>query len=115
MVFGKLAEPDNGAAAAYRGDMNDVARTLYLVCYDICEPKRLRRVHRYLMGYKVGGQKSFFECWLTAAELREVRYTLAELLDLNEDRAHIFQLDPRMRRDMLGRATQPPTDIFLIV
>jgi CRISPR/Cas system-associated endoribonuclease Cas2 len=51
---------------AYRGDMSDVARTLYLVCYDVCEPKRLRRVHRYLMGYKVGGQKSFFECWLTA-------------------------------------------------
>jgi hypothetical protein len=44
-----------------------------------------------------------------------VRNTLAELLDLSEDRAHIFQLDPRMRRDMLGRATQPVTDVFLIV
>lgn len=115
MIFGKLAGPDRSATEAYRGDMNDVARTLYLVCYDICEPKRLRRVHRYLMGYKVGGQKSFFECWLTAAELREVRNTLAELLALSEDRAHIFQLDPRMRRDMLGRATQPVTDVFLII
>ena len=95
--------------------MSDAARTLYLVCYDICEPKRLQRVHRYLIGYKVGGQKSFFECWLTAAELRQVRYTLSELLDLTEDRAHIFQLDPRMTRDMLGRAKQPVTDVFLIV
>jgi len=40
---------------------------------------------------------------------------LSELLDPDEDRAHIFQLDPRMRRDMLGRATQPVLDIFLIV
>ena len=80
--------------------MSDAARTLYLVCYDICEPKRLQRVHRYLIGYKVGGQKSFFECWLTPSELLEVRETLAERLDLSADRAHIFQLDPRMARDM---------------
>ncbi len=100
---------------AYRGDMSDATRTLYLVCYDVCRTPLRRRVHRYLTGYKVGGQKSFFECWLTAAELREVREALPELLDLATDRAHIFQLDPRMARDRLGRATAPMTDVFLIV
>jgi len=99
----------------YRGAMSNAARTLFLVCYDVCDTKLRRRVHKFLMGYKIGGQKSFFECWLTAAELRQVRYTLSELLDLTEDRAHIFQLDPRMTRDMLGRAKQPVTDVFLIV
>ncbi len=112
---GKLARPDSRAEPSYRGAMSDAARTLYLVCYDICEPKRLQRVHKYLIGYKVGGQKSFFECWLTATELREVRDTLAGMLDLSQDRAHIFQLDPRMARDLLGRATAPVTDVFLIV
>lgn len=95
--------------------MSDAARTLFLVCYDVSETKRREQVRRYLVGYRIGGQKSFFECWLTAAELREVRGMLSELLDPDEDRAHIFQLDPRMRRDMLGRATQPVLDIFLIV
>lgn len=95
--------------------MSDAARTLFLVCYDVCETKSRRRVHKFLMAYKIGGQKSFFECWLTATELREVRFTLAELIDLGEDRVHIFQLDPRMTRDMLGRAIQPPVDVFLIV
>jgi CRISPR-associated protein Cas2 len=95
--------------------MNDVARTLYLICYDVGDPKRWRRVHRFLLGYKVGGQKSFFECWLTAADLREVRRRLTELLNPEEDRAHIFQLDPRMRRELLGRATEAPTTYFLIV
>lgn len=95
--------------------MSDAARTLFLVCYDICNPKRLYRVHKYLLGYRVGGQKSFFECWLTAAELREVRRTLEELLEPAEDRAHIFQLDPRMKTEGLGLATQPVTDLFLIV
>jgi CRISPR-associated protein Cas2 len=95
--------------------MSDAARTLFLVCYDVCEPRRLYRVHRYLLGYRVGGQKSFFECWLTAAELREVRRTLEGLLEPNEDRAHIFQLDPRMKTDGLGLATQPVTDVFMIL
>lgn len=95
--------------------MNDAARTLFLVCYDISSPKRLYQVHKYLLGYKVGGQKSFYECWLTPTELRELRQTLEKLIDPAEDRAHIFQLDPRMKCDGLGLATQPVTDVFMIV
>lgn len=112
---GKLAEADGRLRDAYSDTMKDVARTLYLVCYDVCQPARLRRVHKYLLGYKVGGQKSFFECWLTSAELREVCEMLGRLLDRSEDRAHIFQLDPRMRCDLLGLAKAPRTDVFLIV
>lgn len=95
--------------------MRDTARNLFLVCYDICSPKRLYRVHKYLLGYKVGGQKSFFECWLTSAELREVRQTLEKLLEPAEDRAHIFQLDPRMKFEGLGRAMEPVTNVFMII
>jgi CRISPR-associated protein Cas2 len=95
--------------------VSDAARTLFLVCYDVSCPRRLYRVHKYLLGYKVGGQKSFYECWLTAAELREVRATLEELIDPAQDRVHIFQLDPRMKFDGLGLATQPVTDVFMIV
>lgn len=79
-------------------------RTLYLVCYDICDPRRLHRVHHYLQGYKVGGQKSFFECWLTPPELKEVKQTLGQLMEMAEDRAHIFQLDPRMPVECRGTA-----------
>ena len=93
----------------------DAARTLFLVCYDISCPRRLYRVHKFLLGYKVGGQKSFFECWLTVGELLEVRRTLAALINPAEDRVHIFQLDPRMQCEGLGRATLPPQAVFLIV
>lgn len=95
--------------------MNDAARTLFLVCYDISCTKRLYRVHRFLLGYKVGGQKSFYECLLTPAELREVRRILEELIDPTEDRAHIFQLDPRMKNEGLGLATLPTTAAFMII
>jgi CRISPR-associated protein Cas2 len=94
--------------------MSDSARTLYLVCYDVADRRRLCRVHRFLLGYKTGGQKSLFECWLTRGELAEVRRGLVEHLDKNEDRAHIFQLDPRQRIRQLGCA-EPPRQRFMIL
>lgn len=111
----KLAARPAPDASAYPVCMSNASRSLYLICYDVCNPRRLYRVRKYLLAYKVGGQKSFFECWLTPAELREVRATLNELLDLSEDRAHIFQLDPRMKCDLLGQATPPVTDVFMIL
>ncbi|MDR3214563.1 MAG: CRISPR-associated endonuclease Cas2 [Azoarcus sp.] len=94
--------------------MVDPARTLYLVCYDIACPKRLYRVRRFLLGYKVGGQKSFFECWLTAGELSIVRKGMLERMNLDEDRAHIFQLDPRQHIQRFGTATATP-NVFMIL
>jgi CRISPR-associated protein Cas2 len=94
--------------------MSDAFRTLYLVCYDVADPRRLRRVHRFLLGYKTGGQKSFFECWLTRGELADVRRGLIERLELNEDRAHVFQIDPRQHIRQMGRA-QPVRQRFMIL
>lgn len=79
-----------------------IQRSLFLVCYDVSCPKRLYRVHRYLLGFKVGGQKSFFECWFTAAELQMARSELRSLIDEMEDRVHIFQMDARMQVENCG-------------
>lgn len=43
-------------------------RTLYLVAYDIRESRRLLRVHRWVRGWAIRGQKSAYECWLSASE-----------------------------------------------
>jgi CRISPR-associated protein Cas2 len=76
---------------------------------------RLRRVHKYLIGYKVGGQKSFFECWLTAAELRDVRRRWRSCSMAKKTARTSSSSIPRMQRDLLGRRLQPVTDCFLIV
>ena len=47
-------------------------RNLYLVAYDVCDPKRLSRVGRYFHSYRVAGQKSVPEIWVTPAELQRV-------------------------------------------
>lgn len=95
---------------------SDTRRTLYLVCYDVSCRRRRYRVHRYLLGFKVGGQKSFFECWFTPAELRQARVDLAVLIDPLEDRVHVFELDPRMKMQGLGIAVAPaPTSSAFMV
>lgn len=106
--FGKLAVSLMPPRKSHTVCMSDPARSLYLVCYDIANPRRLHRVHKFLMGYKVGGQKSFFECWLTAGELAQVRQGLLERMNVDEDRAHIFQLDPRQQSQRFGVAAPVP-------
>ena len=90
-------------------------RTFFLVCYDITDQTRLHRVHKQVQAYAVGGQKSCYECWLTSAELRSLKNTLAEIADLAKDRVHFFQLDPRMRPSFYGQAESRPIQPFLIV
>lgn len=89
-------------------------RSLFLVAYDIADSRRLSRVHRFLLGYKVGGQKSFYECWLTDYERAAVVSGLLELIDPVEDRVHIFQLDPRMTPRCFGVAV-PFRDSFFTI
>jgi CRISPR-associated protein Cas2 len=93
----------------------DKTRTLYLVAYDICEPRRLHRVCRYLTGYKVAGQKSVFEIWATPAELARIHADLEAMMDADEDRLHILALDPRMKPALFGRAQTFTAQHFVIV
>lgn len=90
-------------------------RTLYLIAYDIADHRRLAQVRRYLLGWKVGGQKSFYECWLTRAELGTVTRALGELIEPDSDRVHIFQLDERMRPKCYGIASPAPAQAFILV
>lgn len=90
------------------------ARNLYLVAYDVSAPRRLARVLRYMKGWKVGGQKSFCECWLTPAERKTVLAVLTDLIDTETDRVHCLQLDPRMKPRLYGVATTFSEPVFTI-
>ncbi len=90
-------------------------RSLYLVAYDVCDPKRLYRVHRYLTAYKVEGQKSVFEIWVTPTELEKIRCDLAKLIHPAEDRVHFLALDPRMKPRLYGVAKHFDQKFFAVV
>lgn len=53
-------------------------RHWYLVCYDIRDPKRLRRVAKVLEGHGERIQYSVFRCWLSASGLERLRWELTE-------------------------------------
>jgi CRISPR-associated protein Cas2 len=57
----------------------------WLVCYDVRDPKRLRRTAKHLEGYGQRMQYSIFRCWLTALELERLRWELTELLTPADD------------------------------
>lgn len=58
----------------------------WLIAYDICQPKRLRRVAKRLEQSAVRVQKSVFLYVGTRAELKVVLADLTGLIDLHEDR-----------------------------
>lgn len=92
-----------------------MARTLYLIAYDVRDPKRLAKVGRYFHSYRVAGQKSVPEIWVTDAELAHIQHDLERLLDTSEDSLHILALDPRQRRHCLGQAQTFHTPFFCVV
>ena len=91
-----------------------MARTLYLVAYDVCNPRRLARVTRYFHSYRVAGQKSVPEIWITPAERATIEADMARLLQTEEDRLQLIALDPRMRRRCLGLANTFSTPFFSV-
>ena len=69
-------------------------RNTYIVCYDICAPKRLRDVFKLMRGWGDHLQLSVFECRLTRADLVTLRAQLAEIIDHREDQVLFVDLGP---------------------
>lgn len=90
-------------------------RKLYLVAYDVMDSKRLRQVRKCLIGYKVGGQKSVFEMWITPTELIHIQRDLTNIMDTETDRLNIFALDARMEMKIFGKAQSFDQTYFSIV
>lgn len=69
-------------------------RNVHLVCYDICDDARLRRVHKTMKGYGDPLQYSVFRCELSELELQRLKTTLWEILNFGQDRVMIVDLGP---------------------
>jgi CRISPR-associated protein Cas2 len=69
-------------------------RTSYLICYDIADDKRLRKVFQLMRGFGDHLQYSIFECQLTPSDLARCRAALAGIIHHDEDQVIFVDLGP---------------------
>ncbi len=92
---------------------------LYIVTYDIADPKRWRRVFRLMKGHGEWLQLSVFQCRLTRRRKIEMAAMLDEAIHHGEDHVLIVDLGPadavKPRIESLGKSWQPMVREAVIV
>jgi CRISPR-associated protein Cas2 len=68
---------------------------IVLVTYDITNPKRLVRMHKFLKEFGINTQKSVFECDIDDAALKRIRKYCKDNLDLSSDAFRIYKICSR--------------------
>ena len=76
-------------------------RIRYIVSYDISDPKRLRLVHKTMIGYGERLQYSVFCCDLSASSRIMLVADLSEIIDHRQDQVMLIDIGPAD-----GRGTQ---------
>jgi len=69
-------------------------RSTYLVCYDIADDKRLRKVFKAMRDYGDHLQYSIFECQFTPIDIAKCRHELSEIIKHDEDQVLFVDLGP---------------------
>jgi CRISPR-associated protein Cas2 len=116
MAFGRSAV----ARVSHDPLTEDLVRRCYLVCYDIRDPKRLRRVHRVIKDYGEPWQFSVFYCRLRDIDRVRLDADLREVADLRVDSILILDLgtkewDAREAVTTLGAALPEPESHTIII
>jgi CRISPR-associated protein Cas2 len=95
-------------------------RNTFLVCYDISNDLRLRKVHKTMRGFGDHLQYSIFECQFTPTDLVRCRHALGQIIHHREDQVLFVDLGPVEGRGdrvitALGRPYSPIDGPCLIV
>ena len=69
-------------------------RHLYVVSYDISDPKRWRQVYKTMRGYGEHLQLSVFQCDLTPVQRVKMEGELGEIIHHEEDQVVFIDLGP---------------------
>lgn len=69
-------------------------RNTYLVCYDIRDPKRLRKVFKTMRNFGDHLQYSIFECQFTRVDLARCRDELGRIINHAQDQVLFVDIGP---------------------
>jgi CRISPR-associated protein Cas2 len=89
----------------------------YLVAYDICHPKRLRKVAQTCEDFGVRRQYSVFLCRLTTRDLVRLKSRLYDIINLQEDQVLFIPLCIRCADgiESLGRPVEKHDERDVVV
>ena len=73
-------------------------RTSYIVTYDVCDEKRLRKTFNICKAYGVHLQLSVFECDLSESDLVKLKHELNAVINNAEDQVLFVELGPTASR-----------------
>jgi CRISPR-associated protein Cas2 len=81
----------------------------FLVAYDICDKKRLRRTAKVCEDFGLRRQYSVFFCRLAAVDLVRLKSRLYDVIDLDQDQVLFVPLCARCASaiETLGRPIEP--------
>lgn len=79
----------------------------WLIAYDIAQPRRLGRVHRYVKSVAMPAQYSLYVANETAQGIRRIHGEMAQLINHREDDVRIYLLPKRTQVRHYGRRTLP--------
>lgn len=93
----------------------DTRRSRYLIAYDIADSHRLYQMHKHVEAYAIGGQKSFYECWLTEHEMMKFKQEVNALIEPTDDRVFIFRIPDNIEPWLFGKAELQSISPFMLV
>ena len=93
----------------------DTRRSRYLIAYDIADSHRLYQMHKHIEAFAIGGQKSFYECWLTEHEMMKFKQEVNALIDPSDDCVFIFRIPDNIEPWLFGKAELQSISPFMLV
>ena len=75
-----------------------MAKTRYIVCYDISDPRRLRAVACVCEGFGFRLQYSVFECFLNGVQIQKLKTALQAIIHHGEDQILFIPLGLEVAR-----------------
>jgi CRISPR-associated protein Cas2 len=78
---------------------------IYMVCYDIAKPKRLRKAAKTMENYGLRIQKSFFQCDMEESRMEAMKVRLLKIINRKQDFFFIYPLCEDCSRKAIREGT----------
>ncbi len=65
---------------------------IYMMCYDISDPKRLAKTAKTLENYGIRVQKSFFQCEMRKSMMEGLKQDILKIINVEQDFFFVYPL-----------------------